>query len=308
MVARAGPPDEDDASSSSSSRRSPFDRPAPRRLASPRFSREAQTWALLGGVATSLTVLVTLAVAANDEAAYFGGAWEGDFAYMGDDFTGGASPSSLTFFSLSPGAALAAVVWAVGLFFKSPLQILLVFLGRTDTERPSDWLLRVFDGDERVKTFEDASGARRAAIVAFFAACGLGAVAAFDWAFAGEETWGLSAGVGFAMLSLVAELGSPERYTSEELDALEARYADFCAFADESLRRGGRCHSTEIERAFKRSGAGRGAGEVSEKELYAMILNWHPDCARTANGYFKNLSLKEGVDKRNPVTVKDLGL
>jgi hypothetical protein len=158
VVARAAPSDEDDASSSSSSRRSPFDRPAPRRLASPRFSREAQTWALLGGVATSLTVLVTLAVAANDEAAYFGGAWEGDFAYMGDDFTGGASPSSLAAFSLSPGAASAAVVWAVGLFFKSPLQILLVFLGRTDTERPSDWLLRVFDGDERVKTFEDASG------------------------------------------------------------------------------------------------------------------------------------------------------
>jgi hypothetical protein len=307
VIARAAPSDEDDASSSSS-RRSPFDRPAPKRLASPRFSREAQTWALLGGVATSLTVLVTLAVAANDEAAYFGGAWEGDFAYMGDDFTGGASPSSLAALSLSPGAAFAAVVWAVGLFFKSPLQILLVFLGRTDTERPSDWLLRVFDGDERVKTFEDASGARKAAIIAFFAACGLGAVATFDWAFAGEETWGLSAGVGFAMLSLVAELGSPERYTSEELDALEARYADFCAFADESLRRGGRCHSTEIERAFRRSGAGRGAGEVSEKELYAMILNWHPDCARTANGYFKNLSLKEGVDKRNPVTVKDLGL
>jgi hypothetical protein len=44
-----------------------------------------------------------------------------------------------------------------GLFFKSPLQILLVFLGRTDTERPSDWMLRkLAPGTPR--TFEDASG------------------------------------------------------------------------------------------------------------------------------------------------------
>jgi hypothetical protein len=31
---------------------------------------------------------------------------------------------------VSPGNAFAAAVWSFGLFFKSPLQILLVFLGR----------------------------------------------------------------------------------------------------------------------------------------------------------------------------------
>ena len=38
-------------------KRSPFDKPRPKRIASPRFSEEAQTWALLGGVATMLTIL-----------------------------------------------------------------------------------------------------------------------------------------------------------------------------------------------------------------------------------------------------------
>ena len=39
----------------------------PKRIASPQFSSEAQTWALLGGIATSLTVIVTLFVMANDD-------------------------------------------------------------------------------------------------------------------------------------------------------------------------------------------------------------------------------------------------
>jgi hypothetical protein len=32
-------------------------------------------------------------------------------------------------------------VWAVGLYF-SPLQLLLLFLGKIDAERPSDFVLR----------------------------------------------------------------------------------------------------------------------------------------------------------------------
>ena len=39
----------------------------PKRIASPQFSSEAQTWALLGGIATSLTLIVTLFVMANDD-------------------------------------------------------------------------------------------------------------------------------------------------------------------------------------------------------------------------------------------------
>ena len=332
-------------------KRSPFDKPKPKRIASPRFSEEAQTWALLGGVATMLTILVTLGVAANDEAAYFGGAWEGDFGYMGDDFTGNTGvPSGLAGMlgNVSAGSVIAAAVWSFGLFFKSPLQILLVFLGRTDTERPSDWILRALGASSRVtdagsvvddedvslskrkekepgtrgvRTFEEATPAAQAATLLFFTACGCGVVAGFDWAFAGEDTWGLSAGIGFTMLSFVAELGSPQRFSNAELDILETQYADFLTFAEESLERRGRCHSTEVTRAFRRrfgnkyalreSRARAGdatARDLSEKDLYTMILNWHPTAERTSNGYFKNMSLKEGAGRRSAVTVEDLGL
>lgn len=278
----------------------------PKRIASPQFSAEAQTWVLLGGVATALTVIAALFVYANDEAAYFGG--PEDFSYMGEDYLGGGSDGGL-FEDVSPGNAIAAALWSFGLFYKSPLQILLVFLGRTDTERPSDWMLRRFAGDEDTKTWEDASGAAKAASVAFFVACGCGITAVFDAAFAGEETWAISAGIGFTMLSFVAELGSPRRYSRSELDVLEAQYADFVCFADGALLRKGRCHCTEVSRAFRRRFPKYGDDDVlSEKHLQTMILNWHPNAERTTSGYYKNLSLQEGVDQRSAVTVKDLGL
>ena len=320
-------------------KRSPFDKPPPKLIASPKFSEEAQTWALLGGVATLLTVLVTLYVAANDEAAYFGGNFDGDFGYMGDDFTGGGATGGIgtLFKDVSAGAVASCAIWSFGLFFKSPLQILLVFLGRTDTERPSDWMLRKLSGSAvngegtdtednqdstntpSIRTFEEASAVAKTLTLVFFALCGCAVVAGFDAAFAGEDTWGLSAGIGFTMLSFVAELGSPKRYSTEELDVLEGQYKDFLNFAEQSLERKGRCHSSEVSRAFRRKFGGKYLLEnerksstspdaLSEKDLYNMILNWHPNAERTSNGFFKNLSLKQGVDRRSSVTVKDLGL
>jgi hypothetical protein len=40
------------------------------------------------------------------------------------------------------GDAAGAGLWAVALYFCSPLQLLLLFLGQIDTERPSDFVLR----------------------------------------------------------------------------------------------------------------------------------------------------------------------
>ncbi len=34
------------------------------------------------------------------------------------------------------------MLWSLSLWFASPLQLLLLFLGKVDTERPSDWILR----------------------------------------------------------------------------------------------------------------------------------------------------------------------
>ncbi len=39
------------------------------------------------------------------------------------------------------GDYCAAALWAVGLYFCSPYQLLLLFLGKIETERPSDWIL-----------------------------------------------------------------------------------------------------------------------------------------------------------------------
>ena len=39
------------------------------------------------------------------------------------------------------GDLTGALLWSVAMWYASPLQLLLVFLGKIDTERPSDWLM-----------------------------------------------------------------------------------------------------------------------------------------------------------------------
>lgn len=41
----------------------------------------------------------------------------------------------------TPGDFVGAGLWAVSLYYCTPLQLLLLFLGEVDTARPSDWLL-----------------------------------------------------------------------------------------------------------------------------------------------------------------------
>ena len=246
-------------------KRSPFDKPKPKRIASPRFSEEAQTWALLGGVATMLTILVTLGVAANDEAAYFGGAWEGDFGYMGDDFTGNTGVEGLAGFigDVSAGSVIASAVWSFGLFFKSPLQILLVsWAARTPSGRATGSCARsarrraspTRGASWRTRTSRQRRSSRARAAYARSrrprprrrrrrCSSSPRAVRRRGRVRLGVRRRGhvgLSAGIGFTMLSFVAELGSPRRFSKAELDIPETQYADFLTFAEESLeRRGG---------------------------------------------------------------------
>ena len=51
------------------------------------------------------------------------------------------SSAGLGSISNSPGDLAAGLLWSVSLYFCSPLQLLLLFLGRIETERPSDWVL-----------------------------------------------------------------------------------------------------------------------------------------------------------------------
>ena len=60
-------------------------------------------------------------------------------------------PSELTLWSslfaaaaplLLEGDATGSLLWGTAMYYASPLQLLLLFLGKIDTERPSDWVLR----------------------------------------------------------------------------------------------------------------------------------------------------------------------
>ena len=58
-------------------------------------------------------------------------------ALYGDglDLSSGGGPT--------PGDVVGAGLWAVSLYYCTPLQLLLLFLGEVDTARPSDWLLNI---------------------------------------------------------------------------------------------------------------------------------------------------------------------
>ncbi len=76
-------------------------------------------------------------------------------------------------------------------------------------------------------------------------------------------------------------------------------------FAEERLRRSGRCHESEIKDALSKSDRRfRGPDAMSESALRDMIRNWHPAADRTATGYYKNLSLRAKVD---PFTGQTIG-
>lgn len=44
--------------------------------------------------------------------------------------------------AFGPGDAVAAALWTASLYFCSPLQLLIIFFGSFERERPSDWVLR----------------------------------------------------------------------------------------------------------------------------------------------------------------------
>lgn len=65
------------------------------------------------------------------------------------------------------------------------------------------------------------------------------------------------------------------------------------AFAEQRLKKGGRCHESEVMKAFKASNPSF-AGQ--EEYLRDMISSWHPGAQRTASGYYKNVSVLAKVD------------
>lgn len=129
-----------------------------------------------------------------------------------------------------PGAA-AAAMWSLSLWFVSPLQLLLLFLGKIETERPSDWLMNGVGtlAGQPVKDlgYEHPLAVRALAVIATFAA-GCGVAYGLE-AGLGDATWGVSSGIASCMAAGVYELGRPTRLSSSEAVQLEEQWQVFGA-------------------------------------------------------------------------------
>ena len=190
------------------------------------------------------------------------------------------------------GDFVGAGLWAVALYYTSPVQLLLFFMGRIEAERPSDGVLRVagrlLGGDVAAPDYV-APPAVYAATYAAFAAAGVGAAAGLNLAL-GDGTWSVASGIGLCLSAGVYELGRPKRYTVDEARELDTQWVAFRDFADARLERSGQCHFTDVLGAFRR--AYRPADEISAKTVQSLVANWAPDARRTSNGYYRGLSVR----------------
>lgn len=195
---------------------------------------------------------------------------------------------------VSVGDIAGAVLWGISLYYVSPIQLLLLFLGRIETERPSDWLLRrlgLASGLDVDAIDYVAPLPLRMGVLAICAASG-GIVSLALEAMLGDATWAISTGIGSLFAAGLYEVGRPERLSVSELKELEKQWSDFKEFADEALVRSGRCHETEIFKNFRRrSGKYRTQEQLSDVRIRQMIKNWWPKVERSSSGWYKNISV-----------------
>eukprot|EP00892_Ulva_mutabilis_P010735 jgi/Ulvmu1/8033/UM004_0270.1 len=224
-----------------------------------------------------------------------GFAFQGDIedALLGDGLSGGLLP-------VSTGSIAAAALWSTSLWFVSPLQLLLLFLGKIETERPSDWFMNIVAGASSLPTedlaYEHPAWVRAAAAVAVVASgCSIAVV--LDTGL-GDATWGVSSGIATCMAAGVYELGRPQRLSADQAVELEEQWQVFARFAERRLQQGGRCHETEIWKAWEAEHPQfRGEdNRIEDKYLRDMVANWYPYAQRTASGFYKNVSVRPKAD------------
>ncbi|KAF8065607.1 hypothetical protein HT031_003208 [Scenedesmus sp. PABB004] len=207
---------------------------------------------------------------------------------------GGDGLADATLLGLGLGDLAGAALWAVALWYVSPLQLLLAFIGRFDVERPSDWIIAALGRatGQPVDAIDYVAPASLRAAAAL--ACGAGGVAtaAALGLGLGDPTWAVSSGLGALFAGAIFEAGRPARLSVAEAQALEAQWQDFAAFAEASLQRRGRCHESEVFAAFRRRhGKYRSGDAITDATLRDMVRNWHPGVERTRTGYLRNLSV-----------------
>lgn len=201
-------------------------------------------------------------------------------------------------YSLSFGDLCGSALWALSYYFVSPVQLLLLFLGRIDTDRPSDILMRIggrlMGNDVDALGYEDPVILRIAAVsLAVF--WGIVTAQLFELLL-GDATWSVSTGIGACFAAFVYEVGRPERLSKDDAIQLENIWQDFSSFADDALAKRGRCHESEIIREFrKRFGKYRTEESISDARIRDMIRNWNPEVRRSRNGYYTNVSVRSSI-------------
>lgn len=231
------------------------------------------------GVGVGLTLLVVLALRLGGDAFQQADGW--DLGQGGD-------------LSFGAGDGLGALLWALSLYFVTPFQLVLLFLGFIETDRPSDWVLRrlglAAGLDVDAVDYQVPAGLQAATVV-LFGLSGVALAAGFE-ASVGDATWSISTGLGACIFSCLYEVGRPRRLSVDEAQTLEKQWQDFKGFADLRLQRSGRCHETEILRALGRElPRYRGERKLDSNTLRDLVRNWHPEADRTSNGYFKGISI-----------------
>ena len=152
---------------------------------------------------------------------------------FGDGLSDGLSSG---LWGLSTSDFIAAGLWSISLYFVSPLQLLLLFLGKLETERPSDWFMNLIGqaAGEPVKElgYTHPKFVQNLA-VAGCVASGLTIAAVLENTL-GDATWAVSSGIASCMAAGVYEIGRPQRLSSAEAVQLEEQWQVFGALPDDT--------------------------------------------------------------------------
>jgi uncharacterized membrane protein YgcG len=201
--------------------------------------------------------------------------------------------------TFAAGDIFAALLWSASLYFASPYQQLLLFLGKIETERPSDSVMD-FLGRLTGKNLDavdyEPSIALKATTIIFFIASGCLVSFGLE-ATLGDASWAVSTGIGSAIVAGVYEAGRPDRLSPAQLQVLELQWQDFKPWADTNLRKksGRRCHESEVFKSFRNGNPKYRSEEVlNDDYMRDMIRNWYPEVERTRSGYLKNVGITIG--------------
>lgn len=219
---------------------------------------------------------------------YFGLTFDSELMDFEDAFSGSTG--------FSVGDAFGALLWSAACWFTNPYQVTVLFLGRFEGQRPSDWVMaRVSSAMGIDVNAAGYSPPLIARLIAVLVAVGSGTTAAYVLEQSlGEAQWSVSTGLGLCFLAGVFEAGRPKQLSAEETEELEELWQVFGEWADVKLQRKGQCHFNDISDAFRKyptHGRFRSVDGLSDQKLRELIKNWHRDVRTTSAGFYKGLSL-----------------